>query len=195
MSIPPPQYQDPPANLRPLYYENQDGTEMQERYPFKHAKPQGENPCAGTSKRSFWRTKTGIILIVLLSNAIILAAVLGGIFASFHARHHSRQSDYRDFPGAVPQEPEPGYPSTDSSGSDFSNSPSSFDPPSFSPSQLVSTSFASTKPVATSTPTGAPQAGVNGDSTTNEGQGPVAATGVVATAGPRNPSGGGTGHG
>lgn len=40
---------------------------------------------SGSQKLSFWRTKRGILLIVVLSNIVILVTVLGGVFGSRHS--------------------------------------------------------------------------------------------------------------
>ena len=86
---PPPEYQEPPISLRPLYHaDNSSKVSVlaYKPYPFQNAETKDDLPECRL-KLPFWRTKKGIALIVLLSNVVILGIVLGIVFGSRHDRH------------------------------------------------------------------------------------------------------------
>lgn len=186
---PPPQYQEPPSSIRPLYYAEKDAkTSMSthEHYPPQTA---GSEPWSrNRSNTPFWRTKKGIVLIVLLSNVIILAIVLGVVFAS---RSHRSKNDNDNSSGDSSQD---SLSSNDQHGAPPPSSQSSNHPTSSSSSSLsTSSSSASASSVVsmlpvfsplppTSQPTGGTQATGNGNGVgAGSGKDPSSDVGIGGT--------------
>ncbi|KXN85935.1 hypothetical protein AN958_10696 [Leucoagaricus sp. SymC.cos] len=196
----PPQYQEPPANMKPLYYGGKD-IETSTSTKYDHYPPsdpgyaQVKRLILTKSKLPFWRTKKGIALIVLLSNVIMLAIVLGAIFGSrSNQQPHGHPSWRRpiDQPNSAGDNPEGSSPSESnpSPGSDQhavasagSTMTSSVNPTSPSSSGPLSTHSSSIRTAVPSAPTGAPQAAGNGNGANSGAEPPV--TGAVETGGPR----------
>ncbi|KAJ3573287.1 hypothetical protein NP233_g2534 [Leucocoprinus birnbaumii] len=154
MFTPPPQYQEPPANLRPIYYEGKDlkqSMSVHDYYPPQSAAPDPSNWSPSRAKLPFWRKKKGIALIVLLSNIIILAIVLGVVFATrgHHSATHSTGSSAGDnSEGSLSSTNQDGIPPVSNSPSSSASAPSfsSSSPPS-SASPSASATMASMLPL------------------------------------------------